>query len=54
MTALNPRSYTTFTQLFGDPAFNMDTHLYSVFVQDDWRLTSDLKLLYGLRYDLYD
>ncbi len=51
---MNPRSYTNFTQLFGEPAFSMDTRLYSLFVQDDWRLTSDLKLLYGLRYDLYD
>jgi hypothetical protein len=32
----------------------MDTKLYSVFVQDDWRLTPDFKLLYGIRYDVYD
>jgi hypothetical protein len=51
---VSPRSYTNFTQLFGEPAFSMDTNLYSLFAQDDWRITSDLKLLYGLRYDLYD
>jgi hypothetical protein len=50
----NPRGYSTFTQLFGEPAFSMDTRLYSFFVQDDWRVTPDLKLLYGVRYDLYD
>ncbi len=49
-----PRSYSTFTQLLGDPSFNMDTRLYSFFVQDDWRVAPNLKLLYGLRYDLYD
>jgi hypothetical protein len=27
--------------------------MYAFFVQDDWRLTPDLKLLYGLRYDVY-
>ena len=25
-----------------------------MFVQDDWRLTPDVKLLYGVRYDVYD
>ena len=25
-----------------------------LFVQDDWRLSDSLKVLYGLRYDLYD
>ncbi|MBA3886355.1 MAG: TonB-dependent receptor, partial [Acidobacteria bacterium] len=49
----NPFSYSTFQQLFGDPDFRMDTAMYSAFVQDDWRVTPDLKMLYGLRYDLY-
>ena len=26
----------------------------ALFVQDDWRVSRDLKLLYGLRYDIYD
>jgi hypothetical protein len=50
----NPRLYTNFSQLFGNPAFGMDTSLYGFFVQDDWRVNADLKLLYGVRYDLYD
>jgi hypothetical protein len=49
-----PRSYSTFTQLLGEPGFDMDSNLYSFFVQDDWRVTSDLKVLYGIRYDVYD
>ena len=53
-SGVNPRSYTNFQQFLGDPTFEMQSDLYSVFVQDDWRLTSKVKLLYGLRYDLYD
>jgi hypothetical protein len=49
----NPFSYTTFSQLFGDPNFAMDTAMYSAFVQDDWRMTPDFKMLYGVRYDMY-
>lgn len=50
----NPFAYTTFTQLLGNPDFDMNTKMYSAFVQDDWRVTPDFKLLYGIRYDLYD
>jgi hypothetical protein len=53
-SGVNPRGYTTFTQLLGDPAFEMNSNLYSFFAQDDWRVTPDLKLLYGIRYDVYD
>lgn len=49
----NPYGYTSFSQQIGDPNFKMTSHLYSAFAQDDWRLTPDLKMLYGLRYDLY-
>ncbi len=41
------------TQLTGELGFNMSTNLFSAFVQDDWQVASSLKLLYGLRYDLY-
>jgi len=50
----NPLAYTSFAQLLGDPAFKMTSSLYSAFVQDDWRLTQNIKLLYGVRYDLYN
>ena len=45
--------YTTFAQVIGDPNFEMDSKLFSAFIQDDWRLGADLKLLYGFRYDAY-
>lgn len=49
----NPFGYTTFQQLFGDPNFAMDSATFSAFVQDDWRVTPDFKMLYGVRYDAY-
>jgi Carboxypeptidase regulatory-like domain/TonB dependent receptor len=49
-----PRSYTSFQQFFGNPDLEYSSNLYSVFVQDDWRLNSRVKLLYGVRYDVYD
>jgi hypothetical protein len=49
----NPFGYSALTQLTGDLGFNMTTNLYSAFVQDDWQLAPGVKVLYGLRYDLY-
>jgi hypothetical protein len=31
----------------------MDTRIYSTFVQDDWQVAPAVKVLYGVRYDLY-
>jgi hypothetical protein len=52
-SGLSPRGYTTFTQTIGQPAFNMNNAMLSLFGQDDWRMTPTFKLLYGLRYDYY-
>jgi hypothetical protein len=49
----NPFAYSTMTQITGDLSFAMDTNLYSFFVQDDWQIAPKVKLLYGVRYDLY-
>ncbi len=51
---LTPRSYTNYQQLIGNPDFSMSSSGYSFFVQDDWRVTPDLKFIYGLRYDFYN
>jgi hypothetical protein len=48
-----PFGYSTMSQITGERSFNMSTNVYSGFVQDDWRLAPSLKLLYGVRYDLY-
>ena len=50
----NPFGYTTFAQYFGETDLEFASNLYGLFVQDDWRLTDRVKVLYGLRYDLYD
>jgi hypothetical protein len=49
----NRLGYTSFTQYFGLPDLEYSTRQYGLFIQDDWRVTSDLKVLYGVRYDLY-
>lgn len=50
----NRFAYTSFTQYFGETALDFSSNLYGFFVQDDWRLSDRVKLLYGVRYDLYD
>jgi outer membrane receptor protein involved in Fe transport len=49
----NPKSYTNYQQLLGNPSFSMTSSSYSGFIQDDWRLAPNFKLLYGFRYDYY-
>jgi hypothetical protein len=53
LSGANPRSYSGFTQFFGEPSFDYTTQMFAFFVQDDWRVTPQFKLLYGLRYDVY-
>jgi hypothetical protein len=50
----NPFSYTTLQQLFGDRDAEYDSAFYGFFAQDDWQVTPQLKVLYGIRYDLFD
>jgi hypothetical protein len=49
----NPFGYSSMTQITGDLGFNMSTNLFSTFVQDDWQVAPTVKVLYGVRYDLY-
>ena len=50
---VNRRGYTNYRQFVGVRDFEMNTRLFSLFIQDDWRLGSNVKLIYGVRYDLY-
>jgi hypothetical protein len=52
-SGVNPRGYTTFAQTIGNPIFDMKNAMFSAFLQDDWKVTGDLKILVGARYDLY-
>ena len=54
VSGANRFGYTTFAQYFGETDLEYSSNLYGFFVQDDWRLSSNVKILYGLRYDLYD
>ena len=50
----NPFAYTTLQQTFGNLSLSYNSRFYGVFVQDDWQIASRIKLLYGVRYDLFD
>lgn len=52
-SGVNARGYSSFQQFFGNPNLEYSTSMFALFVQDDWRLSPDFKLLYGLRYDRY-
>ena len=43
---------TSGSQLVGDPTRHMNNWGYAMFVQDDWRVTRNLTLNVGLRYEL--
>ncbi len=49
----NPRSYTNFSQLIGNPEVAYHSTFVSLFAQDDLRVNSRLKVLFGVRYDLF-
>jgi carboxypeptidase family protein/TonB-dependent receptor-like protein len=48
-----PNGYSSMTQITGDLNFAMDTSIWSTFIQDDWQIAPTVKILYGIRYDLY-
>lgn len=49
----NRLGYTSYTAYFGLPNLEYNTAQMGFFVQDDWRVSPDLKVLYGVRYDIY-
>jgi outer membrane receptor protein involved in Fe transport len=54
VSGANRFSYTSFSQYFGETYLEYSSNLYGLYVQDDWRLSDRVKILYGVRYDLYD
>jgi hypothetical protein len=49
----NRFGYTRFEQNVGDGSLTYDQRYWSFFAQDDLRITSQIKLLFGVRYDLF-
>ena len=50
----NARAYSNFQQQLGDVTASYDSAFYGAFIQDDWQIAPRVKLLYGLRYDVFD
>jgi hypothetical protein len=50
---VNPLGYSTFQQFIGTPDFEMSTGMYGFFAQDDWRVSRSVKVIYGVRYDVF-
>lgn len=50
----DPFSFTSFRQRVGNPEIDYDSTFYAFFVQDEWNILPNLRLNYGLRYDLFD
>ena len=49
-----PRGYANYAETFGNPEIEYDSVFWHGFAQDDWKVTSKLKINFGVRYDLYD
>ena len=47
----NIANVKTYTQSYGNANYTVDDTLWSLFVQDDWRLRPDLTVNLGLRYE---
>ncbi len=50
----DPYSYTNFQQVAGDPTITYHSAFFGFFAQDDWQVASRVKVLYGVRYDLFN
>ena len=49
----DPRAYQSYLEDLGDPRIDYHTTFASAFVQDEMLIAPRLKLIYGLRYDLF-
>jgi outer membrane receptor protein involved in Fe transport len=45
------KNWTTFSQAFGNPTVDIKLNTYGFYGQDQFRITPDIVLNYGVRYD---
>ncbi len=53
VSGTRPRSYSNFTQSFGNPLLKYNSLFTGLYAQDNWKIRPNLTLTYGVRYDLY-
>lgn len=53
LSGANPKSYSNYTQVFGDPSLKYSSLFSNFYVQDNWKIRRNITLNYGVRYDLY-
>lgn len=53
LNGINRRSYSQYSETFGESQISYRSIFVNFFIQDDWRFSHRLKLAAGLRYELY-
>jgi Carboxypeptidase regulatory-like domain len=52
-SGVNRRSYSRYTETFGDPETTNNEWFLTAFIVDEWRVTSRFRITAGLRYDRF-
>lgn len=53
VSGTDPRSYSKYEQLFGNPDVKYSSLFSGLYVQDNWKLRPNITVNYGVRYDIY-